>query len=117
MARQISVSPPPDQTEPFEAKPELTSKALEIFNRNFKFIRGHYLMYIAAISESNKVLDVKGLEFTVFESTIRSLHAITNGYRFGSGVYFPARNVYSFISVESVEDKRAMLEYKTIRTL
>src|SRR5262245_7000134 len=71
-----------------EGNPETVQKAVQFFEQKFKLSRGTYRLLIAALSESRRPIAVVGFEFTLYESSIRDLRAITEDYKYGRGVCF-----------------------------
>jgi len=74
---------------PIETDPELVKKAKDFFDRKFTLTKGSYTLLIAARSEKNEMLLVRGFEFTLFDNQIRSLRASVDDYKLGWGVCFP----------------------------
>jgi hypothetical protein len=69
-----------------EAEPALVKRAKDFFERKFTLTKGSYKLLIAARSEKNDVLRVRGFEFTLFDNQIRSLRAPVDDYKLGWGV-------------------------------
>ena len=51
--------------------------------------KGNFQLLIEVLSESEEVITVRGFEFTLFESSIRTLKALADDYKTGLGLYLP----------------------------
>ena len=47
-------------------------------------------LVIAALSEKNEVLALRGFDFTLFDNHIRTLRSATDDYKTGAGIYYAA---------------------------
>jgi hypothetical protein len=82
-------SRPPDQKGLVEANANAVEEAKDFFEKRFKLTKGNYKLIVAALSEKNEVIGLRGFSFTLFESQIRALRAATDDYKIGAGIYFP----------------------------
>jgi hypothetical protein len=89
--KQAQLRPPEDQ-KLIEAEPGIVADAMALFKDMFRLSKGNYTFLIAALSDSGDVLDVQGVEFTVYESAVQSLRSATEDYRLGWGVCYPTQS-------------------------
>lgn len=80
---------PPFDTKLVEAEAELVKRARDFFEKKFTLTKGSYRLLIAALSEKNEVLRIRGFDFTLFDHQIRSLRAPADDYKLGWGIYSP----------------------------
>jgi len=101
-----------------EADADLLTEAQDFFEKKFDLREGNYQLLVAALTESNEVLDVRGCEFTLFESSIRSLQAMTDEYKWGTGIYLPAMDTTKVVwaRVRSIADEQARQAYQGVKS-
>jgi hypothetical protein len=105
-----------------EAAPELVKRAKDFFEKKFTPTKGSYILLIAARSEKNEVLRVRGFEFTLFDNQIRSLRAPADDYKLGWGVCFPVDSAdpskgSTFIRLRPMGETEANREYAKLPPL
>ncbi|MBI3302666.1 MAG: hypothetical protein HYZ72_11430 [Deltaproteobacteria bacterium] len=101
-----------------EADAELITEAKDFFRTKFNLSEGNYQLVVAALAESDQVLDVRGCEFTLFESSIRALQAMTEEYKYGAGVYYPTQDLTNIVyaRVRPIDEKQARQTYEKLRS-
>jgi hypothetical protein len=100
----------PGQQGPVEADENAVKQAKDLFEKHFRLTKGNYKLIVAALSEKNEVISLRGFNFTLFESQIRALRAATDDYKIGAGIYFanmdPSKQVFIRLRPMSEEDSR-----------
>lgn len=102
-----------------EADEGIVKEAKDFFEKKFSLSKGNYQLFIAVLSESNPViLSVRGFEFTLFESHIRSLRAITEEYKYGAGIYYPSLDPTKVVwaRLRPIPDEQAREAYEKLRS-
>lgn len=91
-----------------KTNPEVHQRVVQFFNRNFVLRKGNYKFLIATLAENNIVLAIKGYEFTLYESHIRTLNSYVDDYQYGAGIYFPIRDnlKYLWIRLRIIDDEK-----------
>jgi len=109
-----SVNTTPTATNPFEteASAELVNSATNFFKKHFNLRRGNYQLFITALSESNKILCVKGFSFILFDSYIHTLQADTDEYKYGKGILSYSTPIYP--RLHPLEDDDAQKIYQKL---
>lgn len=112
----------PFDNNPVQAEPELVKKAKDFFEKKFTLTKGSYTLLIAARSEKNEVLRVRGFEFTLFDNQIRSLRAPADDYKLGWGIYLPVdpgdpSKGSTFIRLRPMGEPEANREYAKLPPL
>ena len=72
-----------------EADPEVIGKARSFFDKTFDLTRGEYRLYNAALSNTGKILGVKGSKFILYENAIQELQKVIDDYKYGWGLVYP----------------------------
>jgi hypothetical protein len=95
----------------------LVEAARAFFEKKFPLSKGNYCMFIAALSDSDQVLAVRGFDLTLFESSIRSLRAHADDYKIGAGVYYPNadQSKMVFPRLRPIADEEARVAYSKLR--
>ena len=97
-----------------EADEKLVQKAMDFFRDKFPLRRGNYHFLIAAVSESGRLMCVRGFRFTLFEAHIRALRSYTEGYKYGAGIYFPIQDASKvvWVRIRPIPDQQAKRLYE-----
>ncbi len=104
-----SVDDPPQL---IEADAPLVDEAVTFFDKRFNLDKGNYQLYIVAITDRDQVVALRGLEFTVFDSAIRSLRAVRDGYKYG---FIPWSQGPTWLRLRAMEDNKAQSLYEKIK--
>lgn len=101
-----------------EANEDFVKEAKDFFEKKFDLHKGNYQFFIATLSESNQVLNVRGFDFTLFESNIRALQAHTEEYKYGAGIYYPIMDPTKvvWIRLRPIADEQARQIYEKFRS-
>jgi hypothetical protein len=94
-----------------EADKSIMEVAKNFFESQFNIHKGQYRLYITVHSEENKVLAVKGFEFVLYESSIKSLTSMFGEYRYGSGILYASRAQPLSVRLRPVSDKLSKEDY------
>lgn len=85
---KLSRRSPEDGPRLVEADAALVKDANDFFEKKFALSKGSYKLLIAAISEKNEVVRVRGFDFTLFDHQVRALRSAVDDYKIGAGIYF-----------------------------
>lgn len=109
-------NPQPTLPGPIEADEEIVDGAMKLFAQNFGLHKGNYRLYVAALSEKDRPLVVESFHFTLFESQIKGLVAMTEDYKYGAGIYLPSHPMrHVWLRLRSDNDqKKAVEEYANL---
>ncbi|HEV2177918.1 MAG TPA: hypothetical protein VGW33_12070 [Terriglobia bacterium] len=101
-----------------EADDALVNEARQFFESHFKLSKGNFQLLFAALSENDELLALRGFNFTLFESSVRTLRSATDDYKFGAGVYFPNADQYKVLTarLHPQADDEAAKAYKKYGT-
>lgn len=101
-----------------EADDDLVREAKEFFQKRFQLAKGNYRLVIAALSEKDEVLALRGFDFTLFDNHIRTLRSVTDDYKVGAGIYYPADQWKQVaIRLRQISETDARQEYLKARLL
>lgn len=90
ISEKLSQRLPEKANVPVEADTELVNQAKEAFQKRFDLTIGNYKLLLAAISETEHIIAVRGFQFSMFESHVRAMRSLVEEYRTGAGVVFPS---------------------------
>lgn len=100
-----------------EVDPKLVSEAKDFLNKKFDLHKGNYYLLVAALSESNEVINIGGFEFTLYDSSINNLKAVAEDYKYGwgirSGNYDPLKAVVVRVDKDPLPRERALKLYSS----
>jgi len=114
---KIAQRPPDAPKIPVEAEQNLVREAKEFFDKRFRLVKGNYRLVVAALSEKNGVLALRGFDFTLFDNHIKTLRSATDDYKIGAGVYFPAdQSKQVAIRLRPISEADARQEYPAAQT-
>ena len=87
---------------------DIHQRVIQFFYKNFPLFKGNYRFILVALAEDDSVLAIKGYEFTLFESHIRTLKSYIDDYQYGAGIYFPLRDTmkYLWIRLRLIDNER-----------
>jgi len=85
----------------------------EFFDSHFKLKRGNYKLFVAAISDSDEIVCVRGFDFTLFESNIDTLTSVKAGYE--DGLFVPTSYIPVAPRLHPIEDdEKARSRYQKL---
>jgi hypothetical protein len=101
-----------DPNQLTEVSGELCLRAVARFEQDLDLLAGKYQGVAAALSPDSAVLAVSGFELDLPEASLRALVETTKeGYRWGSGVYYPNNNAFIWCRITALEDDVARQLY------
>lgn len=108
-----------DPNKLVEADENLVKEAKDFFEKRFTLAKGTYRLLVAAISEGNEVVRVRGFDFTLFDHQVRALRSAVDDYKTGAGIYFgnmdPSKTAY--IRLRPIPDTEAQKDYARLPVL
>lgn len=81
----------PGRTELTEADPEIVRPVLDFFQQHFGWLEGEYKMELTI--KGDIVNCSKNFDFTIFESESEELRAVSDHYKYGSGIFWNRADV------------------------
>jgi len=102
-----------------EAEESLVKDAKDFFNSKWKMGEGNYQFFIAVVSDSGKILCLRGFDFTLFSGYIQTLKSSLEEYKYGAGIYFPHMNISPvWVRVVPVTDHKVVMQaYQKLASL
>lgn len=72
--------------------------------------KGNFTLLVHAYNEKDKLVTLRGYEFTLFESHIRALRGHTEGFKFGAGIYYAVTGTANsaWARLRPIEDKKRL---------
>jgi hypothetical protein len=117
---KIAERKPNDAMKLVEADDNLVTEAKDFFGKRFALTKGNYKLFIAAISEKNEAISVRGFDFTLFDHQIRALRNAVDDYKTGAGIFFlntdPSK-AGANIRLRPITDTQARTDYARLTAL
>jgi len=111
---KISQRLPEQSNKLAEADPELVQQAKDFFEKRFSLTKGSYRLLVAASSDGNELLCVRGFDFTLFDHQVRALRSAVDDYKIGAGIYYmnndPSKGG-AFIRLRPLAETEVQAEY------
>lgn len=118
ISAKLNQRKPEEANKVMEAEPELVEEAKHFFEKKFNIAKGSYRLLVAAISDKDELVCVRGFDFTLFDHHIRVLRSALEDYNVGAGICY--QNVDSakgnaLVRLRPIPEAEARAEY--VRTV